>query len=97
MTVLEDQTPFENIFDVIQPILFSNKINAYIGYKLPFRHNQGKPPKRYFPEYVARNLRYPIANHVSSHKLPQPLQLFAQQLSSMHIPGDIQKALFPPK
>ena len=36
------------------------------------------------------NLRSPITNNISSHKLLQPLQAFAQQLSSMYIPGDIQ-------
>lgn len=97
LTVPEDQTPSENISEVIQPILSSNEINTSVGYKLPFRHNRGKPPKRYSPEYAAENQRYPIANHVSSHKLSQPLQAFAHQLSSTHIPGDIREALSSPE
>ena len=46
---------------------------------------------------MAGNPRYPIANHVSSHKLSQPLQVFAQQLSSTHTSGDIREALSSPE
>jgi hypothetical protein len=53
-------------------------INAIdTGYNLPFRHNRGKPPNRYSPDMDERRSRYPIANYVSTEKLPEPLKSFS--------------------
>jgi hypothetical protein len=41
--------------------------------------------------------RYPIANYVSTEKLPEPLKSFSQELSACHIPITVQKALMDPK
>lgn len=41
-----------------------------VSYKLPFRHNRGKPPNRYEPEYKPKKpVNYPIANYVNVVKL----------------------------
>ncbi|KAK3006834.1 hypothetical protein RJ639_015528 [Escallonia herrerae] len=39
-------------------------LNESVGYKLPFRHNRGKPPSRYSPDHKGNRTRYPIANYV---------------------------------
>ncbi|KAK3005339.1 hypothetical protein RJ639_015952 [Escallonia herrerae] len=40
------------------------EFNESVGYKLPFRHNHGKPPSRYSPDHKGNRTRYPIANYV---------------------------------
>ena len=37
--------------------------------------------------------KYPIANHVPTQKLSQPLKIFLLELSTNHIPNTIQEAL----
>ncbi|KAK0583660.1 hypothetical protein LWI29_001118 [Acer saccharum] len=44
----------------------SNPIDDYIGYRLPFRDNHGKPPNRYSLDHGEKKSKYPIANHVST-------------------------------
>lgn len=46
--------------------LNTNIIESSAGYKLPHRHNRGKPPRRYSPDIEERRSRYPIANYVST-------------------------------
>ena len=41
--------------------------------------------------------RYPIANYVSTEKLPEPLKSFSHELSACHIPTTVQEALMDPK
>ena len=73
-------------------------INAIdTGYNLPFRQNRGKPPNRYSPEIEERRSKYPIANYVSTEKLPESLKSFSQELSACHIPTTVQEALMDPK
>lgn len=95
--VLDDQSP-ENTPEVqflnSSP---SDNINDSVGYRLPFRHNRGKPPNRYSPDYEGRKSKYPIANHVSTQKLSEPLKGFAHKLSAEHIPSNVQEALNDPK
>ncbi|CAL9000344.1 unnamed protein product [Prunus brigantina] len=67
-----------------------------IGYQLPFRQNRGKPPNRYSPD-IGKTSRYPIANHVSTEKLSEPLNAFVHQLSAIHIPTKVSEALKDPK
>jgi len=64
-----------------------------VGYTLPFRHNRGKPPTRYSPEMGERSSRYPIANYVSTERVPESLKTFIHGLSSNHVPSDIHEAL----
>ncbi|CAL8151472.1 unnamed protein product [Prunus armeniaca] len=49
------------------------------------RQNRGKPPNRYSPD-IGKTSKYPIANHVSTEKLSEPLKAFVHQLSAIHIP-----------
>ena len=67
-----------------------------IGYQLPFRQNRGKPPNRYSPD-IGKTSKYPIANHVSTEKLSEPLKAFVHQLSAIHIPTKVSEALKDPK
>ena len=67
-----------------------------IGYQLPFRQNRGKPPNRYSPD-IGKTSKYPIANHVSTEKLSEPLKAFVHQLSAIHIPTKVFEALKDPK
>ena len=62
--------------------------------RYPARVNRGKPPKRYIPEDgTSKEITYPIANYISTEKLPQPLKNFADQLSSIAIPEKVEDAL----
>ena len=56
----EDPSP-ENTLEVSSPITLINDSDNSVGYTLPFRHNRGKQPHRYFPDYEERRSRYPIA------------------------------------
>ena len=61
------EDPFlENTPEVSSPITPINDSNNFVGYTLPFRHNPGKPPHRYSPDYEERRSRYLIANYVST-------------------------------
>jgi transposase InsO family protein len=95
-TVPNDQS-LENTLEVSSPNNHVNMINTPSGYNLPFRKNRGQPPDRYSPNYEAKRSKYPIANHVSSQRLSDPLKAFVYQLSSDHIPTKIEEALNDPK
>ncbi|VVA28366.1 PREDICTED: Retrovirus-related Pol poly from transposon, partial [Prunus dulcis] len=58
--------------------------------------NRGKPPNRYSPD-IGKTSKYPIANHVSTEKLSEPLKAFVHQLSAIHIPTKVSEALKDPK
>ncbi|KAI5350822.1 hypothetical protein L3X38_003713 [Prunus dulcis] len=58
--------------------------------------NRGKPPNRYSPD-IGKTSKYPIANHVSTEKLYELLKAFVHQLSAIHIPTKVGKALKDPK
>ena len=94
-TVPTDQSP-ENIFEVTTPTGLVYLENKSIGYQLPFRKNRGKPPNRYSLD-INKTSKYPIANHVSTEKLSKPLKAFVHQLSTIHIPTKVSKALKDPK
>ena len=66
-------------------------------FKLPYRHNRGKPPNRYSPEIETRKSRYPIANYVSTKRLSEPLKSFVNDLSLHQIPANIDEALKDPR
>lgn len=70
--------------------------NVTTGYHLPFRKNRGKPPTRYSPDTCGQNANYPIADHVTTEKLSDPLKAFVHQVSSCDIPTGIHAALADP-
>ena len=98
-TVSKDPSP-ENIPKVSSlntpstPVLTND---AHVGYELPYRHNQGKPPNRYSPNIEDRRLKYPIANYVSTKTLPKPLKTFADGLSSCQVPTRVEEAMKDPR
>ncbi|BBH02251.1 transposable element gene [Prunus dulcis] len=94
-TVPTDQSP-ENILEVTTPTRLVHLDDKTIGYQLPFRQNRGKPPNRYSPD-IGKTSKYPIANHVSTEKLSEPLKAFVHQLSAIHIPTKVSEALKDPK
>jgi hypothetical protein len=77
--------------------LNSDDMDTPVGYMLPFRHNRGKPPRRYSPEIGGRSSKYPITNYVSTERLSKPLQTFVHELSSCQVPTNIHDALTDPK
>ncbi|CAL2259698.1 unnamed protein product [Prunus armeniaca] len=64
--------------------------------RISLRQNRGKPPNRYSPN-IGKTSKYPIANHVSTEKLSEPLKAFVHQLSDIHIPTKVSEALKDPK
>ncbi|BBH05273.1 ABC-2 type transporter family protein [Prunus dulcis] len=64
--------------------------------RISLRQNRGKPPNRYSPD-IGKTSKYPIANHVSTEKLSEPLKAFVHQLSAIHIPTKVSEALKDPK
>lgn len=63
----EDPSP-ENISEVsiCTALPCFDDLDTSAGYNLPLRHNCGKPPQRYSPDYAKKGSRYPIANYVST-------------------------------
>ncbi|BBH08644.1 hypothetical protein Prudu_020889 [Prunus dulcis] len=90
-TVPIDQSP-ENILEETTPTRLVHLDDKTIGYQLPFRQNRGKPPNCYSPD-IGKTSKYPIANHVSTEKLSEPLKAFVHQLSAIHIPTKVSEAL----
>ncbi|KAI5346801.1 hypothetical protein L3X38_014680 [Prunus dulcis] len=80
-----------NILEITTPTRLVHLDDETIGHQLPFRQNRGKPPNRYSPD-IGKTSKYPIANHVSTEKLSEPLKAFVHQLSAIHIPTNVLKA-----
>ncbi|CAL2271767.1 unnamed protein product [Prunus armeniaca] len=55
-----------------------------------------EPPNHYSPD-IGKTSKYPIANHVSTEKLSEPLKAFMHQLFVIHIPTKVSEALKDPK
>ncbi|RVW17554.1 Retrovirus-related Pol polyprotein from transposon RE1 [Vitis vinifera] len=98
-SLVPNDPPTENIPEVSSPTtpLQTNVIDTSTGYVLPFRHNRGKPPNRYFPDIEERRSKYPIANYMSTQRLSEPLKAFAHTLSSCQIPSRVEEAFSDPK
>ena len=94
-SIPEDPSP-ENTPKVSSPITTINDSDNSVGYTLPFKHNRGKPPHQYSLDSKERRSRYPIANYVSTQRLPKPPKEFVHKLSSHHIPNKVQEALSDP-
>ena len=97
LSSVPDDHSLENIPEVNYPTpSLVHDLDNSVGYNLPFRQNRGKPPKRYSPDFEERRSKYPIANHVTTQRLPEPLKTFVHKLSSCHVPGGVQEALSDP-
>jgi len=66
------------------------------SYQLPPRTTRGIPRQQYDPD-LKTNVKYPIANHVSLHRLSPSCASFVCQLSTVSIPSNVQEALKDPK
>ncbi|CAL8109308.1 unnamed protein product [Prunus armeniaca] len=53
--------------------------------------NRGKTPNRYSLD-IGNTSKYPIANHVTTEKLSEPLKAFVHQLFAIHIPTKVAEA-----
>ena len=62
------------------------------SYQLPPRTTRGIPRQQYDPD-PKTNVKYPIANHVSLHRLSPSCASFVCQLSTISIPSNVQEAL----
>jgi hypothetical protein len=60
------------------------------------RPNKGVKKKQYEPN-IKTNVKYPISNYVSAHKLSESYALTINQLSKVSIPSNVQDALEDPK
>jgi hypothetical protein len=60
------------------------------------RPNKGVTKKQYESD-IKTNVRYPINNYVSSHRLSEPYALTINQLSKLSIPSNVQDALAVPR
>lgn len=107
-SVIEDDSPHSEVptcsshennprvSNLTTPLHFDN-IDMSVGYTLPTRHNRGKPPNRYSPDFAERRLRHPIANYVSTKDFSRPLKTFPQELSLCKVPTSVQEVLENPR
>ncbi|BFG42330.1 hypothetical protein CerSpe_286040 [Prunus speciosa] len=61
-------------------------------YTLPPRSTRGKPKPQYCPDLNAKS-KYPINNHVSTHRLSKSYASFVNQLSTVCVPSKWQDAV----
>ncbi|KAK3008332.1 hypothetical protein RJ639_014789 [Escallonia herrerae] len=64
--------------------------------RFPARSNRGIPKKQYEPDLKA-NVKYPINNYTSTHRLSDSYALNVDQLSTISIPSSVQEALADPR
>jgi Reverse transcriptase (RNA-dependent DNA polymerase)/Integrase core domain len=74
----------------------SKSNNSNTGYRLPDRHNRGKPPKRFIPDEEGEG-NYVIGKFVTTEHLPSPLKEFDTTLASIRIPERLEEAMSNPK
>lgn len=72
-SVPEGSFSAENTDEVSSSTTHAHNNNLGVStYVLPDRQNRGKPPKRYSPnDEKERQTRYPIANYVSTQRIPK--------------------------
>jgi hypothetical protein len=63
---------------------------------LPPRINRGVPPKRYVPE-DGTSKEYPIANYMTTEKLPERVKMFSEKMLSISVPKNVEEAQQDPK
>jgi Reverse transcriptase (RNA-dependent DNA polymerase) len=73
-----------------------NSNNSSTGYRLPDRHNRGKPPKRWRPDEDSEG-NYAIGKFVTTEHLPNPLKKFDTILASVRVPERLEEAMSDPK
>lgn len=64
--------------------------------QLPPRQNRGIPKSSYEPE-ISSKARYPLNHYVSNHRFSESNRSFANQLSVVSIPNNVQEALLDPR
>ena len=90
LEVLPDPIPVDsNIHDIVSITEPASKPSQY---HLPPRSNHGQPATRYEPDPKSK-AKYPISNHVSSHKLSKSYASYVLQLSFVSIPSKLQEAV----
>ncbi|CAL8997528.1 unnamed protein product [Prunus brigantina] len=72
----------------------SNEIHLQ-PYQLPVRKNRGIPNIQYEADPKAK-VKYPISNHVSTHRLSAPHAMLIKQLDSLSTPSSVEEALMDP-
>ncbi|CAL9006929.1 unnamed protein product [Prunus brigantina] len=72
----------------------SNEIHLQ-PYQLPVRKNRGIPKIQYEADPKAK-VKYPISNHVSTHRLSAPHAMLIKQLDSLSTPSSVEEALMDP-
>ena len=94
LEVLLDPIPVvSNIHDIVS---ITEPASEPSQYHLPPRSNRGQPATRYEPDPKSK-AKYPISNHVSSHKLSESYASYVLQLSSVSIPSKLQEAVADPR
>jgi Reverse transcriptase (RNA-dependent DNA polymerase) len=66
--------------------------NSNTGYRLPDRHNRGKPPKRFRPDEDSGG-NYAIGKFVTTEHLSNPLKEFDATLASVRVPEKLEEAM----
>ena len=64
--------------------------------QLPQRHTRGIPKLTYEPEFFS-SVKYTMSQYVSNHRLSKSNKSFANQLSTVSIPNNVQEALANPR
>ncbi|CAL2245805.1 unnamed protein product [Prunus armeniaca] len=88
--------------DVLMPVsevsVPFNQLSSEIHlqpYQLPIRKNCGIPKIQYKADPKAK-VKYPISNHVSTHRLSAPYAMLIKQLDSLSTPSSVEEALMDP-
>ncbi|CAL2258010.1 unnamed protein product [Prunus armeniaca] len=91
--------PISNhVEDLYLTYLFSDNPSNEIHlqrYQLPVRKNRGIPKIQYEADPKAK-VKYPISNHVSTHRLSAPHTMLIKQLDSLSTPSSVEEALMDP-
>jgi transposase InsO family protein len=95
---IADNGIIQSVDDPVPQAESSHEVSLFEQqFTLPPRVNRGKPPKRYVPEDGSSIEKYPIAKFTSTRHLKEPLQGFANQISSVNIPTNVEEALTKPE
>jgi hypothetical protein len=66
--------------------------NSNTEYRLPIRHNRGKPPKRFRPDEDGEG-NYAIGKFMTVDNLPTPLKEFNSTLATVRIPEKLEEVI----
>ncbi|KAM1858820.1 hypothetical protein ACFX13_011213 [Malus domestica] len=90
-SALEHNQQVTNQSNSIEIVSESSQIES-TNYQLPPRKSRGIPKQLYDPDPRAK-VKYPIANHVSLHRLSTSCEAFINQLSTVSIPCSVEDAM----